>query len=318
MSKGFMRISRDKLDDFGWSHNPQVYYVFFRLLFKASYKDKKIGTIDIKRGQIITGRKLLSAEFHLSEQQIRTCLTKLESTGYINQQSTNKYTIITICEYDSWQGEQPTNIDISNQQITNNQPTNNQQITTIKIKEESKEVNKEKKEEDTNVSKKKDSELSDLESEFERFRIKYRRCGGKVRGLQTELGDLKKKHKDWKEVIPLLNNAIENENKARKDAEAMNKFFPSIQKLQTYLNNRSWEAYISDDVESNDNEYRPLEFGVQQKWNPVRKCLEVPTPYHSMLNDGYTNDNRPDGAMISWQMYMWKWSADKKVWIEQK
>ena len=96
--------------------------------------------------------------------------------------------------------------------------------------------------------------------------------------------------------------------------------------FQRYLSKKEYETIVMKNGNpifepqrfDIDGEYKPFADGVQQKWNPARKCLEVPTPYHSMLNDGYTNDNRPDGAMISWQMYMWKWSADKKVWIEQK
>lgn len=153
MCKGYMMLSREKVDDFEWSCNPNVFYVFFKLLFKANYKDKKWEGVDVKRGQLVAGRKALSEELNLSEQQIRTCLDKLTKTGYINQQTTNKYTIITICEYDSWIGGQQLLQPTNNQQITNNQPTNNQQITTPIIKE-IKEISKE---EDTNVSKKKSS-----------------------------------------------------------------------------------------------------------------------------------------------------------------
>lgn len=156
MCKGFMRISREKVTEFEWLSNPNTFYVFMRLLFKANYKDGRWEGNEVKRGQLITGRKSLSEELNLSEQQIRTCLDKLQRTGYITIKATNKFSIITICNYDGWQNETLPSNQQDNQQITNNQPTNNQQITTIEeLKEEINKLKKEK-EELTTVSKKKD------------------------------------------------------------------------------------------------------------------------------------------------------------------
>lgn len=35
------------------------------------------------------------------------------------------------------------------------------------------------------------------------------------------------------------------------------------------------------------------------------------------LHDGYTDDDRPDGARVVNQVTVWQWSADKKEWIKQ-
>ncbi len=118
-------LLKERLSEFEWLANPTICYCFIRLLLKAREADGNVMGLFVRRGQMITSRKALSAELSLSEQVIRTCLSKLQDTGYINQQTTNKYTIITICNYDSWSvcGNP------SNQQITNKQQTNNQQIT---------------------------------------------------------------------------------------------------------------------------------------------------------------------------------------------
>lgn len=158
MCKGFMRISREKVSEFEWLSNPNTFYVFMRLLFKANFKDSRREGIEVKRGQFITGRKALSEELNLSEQQIRTCLDKLSKTGYITIQSTNRYSIVTICNYDGWQNNIEAGNQQSNQQITNEQPTDNQQITTIEISKEIEELKKENerlKEELANASLKK-------------------------------------------------------------------------------------------------------------------------------------------------------------------
>ncbi len=124
-----------------WADTPNMVSLFIHLLLLANYEDKEWHGVTIKRGQLVTGRVALAKIVGISEQQVRTCLARLQDTGEISLKSTNKFTIITICKFDSYQqnekAEQPTN----NQQITNNQPTNNQQITTPK---ESKEIKKEK------------------------------------------------------------------------------------------------------------------------------------------------------------------------------
>ena len=158
MCKGFMRVSREKVSDFEWLDNPTICYCFFRLLFKANYKDGRWQGIEVKRGQLLTGRKSLSDELNLTERQIRTCLEKLTTTGYIDQQTTNKYTIITICNYDSWQDENNMSDQQNVTQTTNKRPTNDQQTTTIEISKEIEELKKENerlKEELANASKKK-------------------------------------------------------------------------------------------------------------------------------------------------------------------
>ena len=122
-----------------WADTPNMVSLFIHLLLLANYEDKEWHGVTIKRGQLVTGRMALAKIVGISEQQVRTCLARLQDTGEISLESTNKFTIITICKFDSYQqsekAEQPTN----NQQITNNQPTNNQQITTPK---ESKEIKK--------------------------------------------------------------------------------------------------------------------------------------------------------------------------------
>lgn len=158
MCKGFMRISREKVSEFEWLSNPNTFYVFMRLLFKANYKDSRWEGVEIKRGQFVTGRKALSEELNLSEQQIRTCLDKLSKTGYITIKSTNRYSIVTICNYEVWQDDTETSNQQANQQLTNNQPTTNQQLTTIEERKEIEELKKENerlKEELANASLKK-------------------------------------------------------------------------------------------------------------------------------------------------------------------
>jgi hypothetical protein len=111
-----------------WHTDPNMVSLFFHLLSMASKKDTRFRGYDIKRGQVVVGRKMLSEKTGISEQTVRTCLARLEHTGEISRKSTNKFSIITICNYNSYQP----NFGESNQQLTSNQPTTNQQLTTLK------------------------------------------------------------------------------------------------------------------------------------------------------------------------------------------
>ena len=65
----------------------------------------------------------------MSVQSVRTSLNHLMATGVITTRSTNKYTIITIVNWDSYQhqvaGDNPLNNQSVNQGLTHNQPATN-------------------------------------------------------------------------------------------------------------------------------------------------------------------------------------------------
>lgn len=127
----WVKLSR-KITDWEWYTDSVVLRVFVHLLIIANWQPKKWKGEMIDVGEAVIGRKALAEALELSEQQVRTALDKLENSKTISRRTTNKYTIVKVLKYCTYQGlddeEQPTN----NQQITNNQPTNNQQITTPK------------------------------------------------------------------------------------------------------------------------------------------------------------------------------------------
>jgi DNA-binding transcriptional MocR family regulator len=83
--------------------------------------------VDLERGQLCTGRHRLAGELGMSEQTIRTALEHLHNLEMITSEPTNKFTIYSIVNYNSYQDQQPT----INQPTTNEQPTSNQPTTTI-------------------------------------------------------------------------------------------------------------------------------------------------------------------------------------------
>jgi hypothetical protein len=131
---GWIKIYR-KLIEWEWFNDSKMVHLFIYLLISANHKDGTFKGQKVKRGQVITGRIKISAVTGISEQSIRTCLQRLESTNEITIKTTNKNSVITLLNYDLYQSED-VNDQATNQQttskITNNQPTNNQQLTTNK------------------------------------------------------------------------------------------------------------------------------------------------------------------------------------------
>ncbi len=125
---GFVKIHR-KLLQWGWYQDNVVKGVFLHLLLTAAFRDSQWMGRTIKRGQVVVGVQKMADELGFTRQQVRTAIKKLKSTNEITTETTNKYTIVTVVNWEEYQliDEIPTN-KITNTP-TNEQPTNNQQIT---------------------------------------------------------------------------------------------------------------------------------------------------------------------------------------------
>ena len=64
---------------------------------------------------------------------------------------------------------------------------------------------------------------------------------GTKRGLQTEFDNFCKKHKDWKEILPLLLPAIKYQITNREQTKLKQEFVPPPKNFKTWINNRCWE-----------------------------------------------------------------------------
>ena len=132
MNNGWVSLHRGILgSQFG--SNLEMMGLFCALLLKANHKDgyTKDGTL-IKSGQFMTSQKILASEFNIDRNALRRKLKKLESAQQIEQQSSNKNTIITITNWHKYQtsehhNEQQVNIKrtSSEHQVNTNNNNNN-------------------------------------------------------------------------------------------------------------------------------------------------------------------------------------------------
>ena len=124
----YIRLYR-KITNWEWYSDGNTMRVFLHLLLTANWKDGRYRGFEIPRGSTVIGRKALAKTLKISEQEVRTSLFHLQSTNEITMKSTNKFTIVTLVNYDNYQvfanESNQQNNQQSNQQLTNNQPTTN-------------------------------------------------------------------------------------------------------------------------------------------------------------------------------------------------
>jgi hypothetical protein len=129
MDRGWIKVYR-KITEWEWYQDANTFRVFFHLLITANHSSQKWRGIVVGRGQLITSRKALCGSLALTERQVRTALTHLESTNEITIETTNKYSLITIVNYDKYQGTDNAEDQQSDNQATNRRPSNGQHSTT--------------------------------------------------------------------------------------------------------------------------------------------------------------------------------------------
>lgn len=97
------------MTEWRWYRDTYTKCLFLHLLLTANYKDAPYKRITVRRGQVLTSISRLSRELDIPEITVRRKLDNLKSTGEVVTETTNKWTIITICNYESYQGSQKTN-----------------------------------------------------------------------------------------------------------------------------------------------------------------------------------------------------------------
>ena len=110
--------------EWGWYSDPNTKALFLHLLLVATFKDGEYMGYKLKPGDAVVGFKSLSETLGMSVQEVRTAMKHLELTGEITRKSTNRFSIVSIANWASYQ--------LVEEKVTNNQPTSNQQITTSK------------------------------------------------------------------------------------------------------------------------------------------------------------------------------------------
>ncbi|GAA6287391.1 hypothetical protein F200043G1_01640 [[Clostridium] innocuum] len=154
MSKqGYIKLYRQITDTPVWADSDKL-KLWLMCLMKATHDEKTqvVGNqiIELKAGQFITGRAALSDDFNRDVKKDRRVdgltlfrwLSLFEKMEMLNIKKTNKYSLVTVLNWDKYQGQRTSN----EQQLNNKRTSNEQQLNTNKNDKNVKNVKNEKKE----------------------------------------------------------------------------------------------------------------------------------------------------------------------------
>lgn len=131
--EGWIKLHRALLNSFVFAH-PTTLKIWVWLLLKANHRHKytvcKVGfgfqDIELQPGQLKFGRAEAEEELCINGNTIYKHLHKLKDAGNILIESNNHFSIITICNWETYQSENGTEI------TAKEQHGNNSQVTTRK------------------------------------------------------------------------------------------------------------------------------------------------------------------------------------------
>jgi len=199
-------------DGYAWS------YLYSRANFRPTIVNFRNQYIHVERGQFVTSKSKLQVLFGWSKKRVNSFLTSLEVGGMSTTRTTNRFIIITICNYGKFQSTE-------DEKGSAEGPTESQQRATDK---------NEKKEKNNNMS---ESDHSD----FNIFYQAYPKRESKKKALEAWV-----KIKPDQTLVTIILSAIEKQKIHKAGLKSRNEFCPEWPLPATWLNGRRWEDEIPD------------------------------------------------------------------------
>jgi hypothetical protein len=152
LNNGFIKLFRCIEDSFFWNDS-QAVHLWIQLLLSANHRDKEMllsgEKVIIKSGHFVCSRNTLSLKTGINESKVHRILKVFESEQMIEQQMNSKFRMISISNWNKYQGSEQVN----EQQMNSRRTADEQQMNTNN--NDKNEKNDKNKEKDTIVSKKK-------------------------------------------------------------------------------------------------------------------------------------------------------------------
>jgi hypothetical protein len=130
MQRGYVKLWRKSIDA-GWLSNHKLWAFWCWCLMKASHKehDMIVGCqqVHLIPGEFVFGLNKASEELEMSIRSIRTILDFLKKSKNLTIKTTNKFSVISIVNWHTYQSDK-----IENDKQNDKPPTNNRQATDNK------------------------------------------------------------------------------------------------------------------------------------------------------------------------------------------
>jgi len=110
--KGWIKVYRDIRDHWIWKDERKLKW-WLDIIMEVNHEDKKVPIgfkiFDCKRGQSLNSLKTWGDRWNVSKTVVNNFFTMLESDNMIKTENLTQTTRMTICNYETYQGEQNAN-----------------------------------------------------------------------------------------------------------------------------------------------------------------------------------------------------------------
>lgn len=106
MSNGWITLHR-KIQKASWYGNPEYVSLFIHMLLRANHKPANVlmgnQLIKLKRGQFVSGRKVLAKESGIQESKVTRIISVFKTEQQVEQQAFSKFSVFTMVNYHNHQ-----------------------------------------------------------------------------------------------------------------------------------------------------------------------------------------------------------------------
>lgn len=229
-TRGYVLIWKQILETSFFKDSYAVHLAIY-LTLKANHADNKTvfngEEIIIKRGQVLTGRHKLAKDLGITPSTVWRKCELLRKVGFLDIETNNRFSIITLTKYDTYQNPRYDGGQPSGQQMDNKRTTDGQQMDTPNKDKEVNELN-----------------TKTLTERFDRFWKAYPRKASK--GQAEKVWN---KIKPSEQLLAAMVAMIERAKTSEQWQEKKGKYIPHP---ATWLNAKGWEDEHGDTETEDD------------------------------------------------------------------
>lgn len=206
MDEGYIKLFRS-MTSWEWYQDANTTRVFLHLLLNANLEETRFMNHVIPKGGLVIGRKRLAADLGISERSVRTALKHLKLTNEVTIETTNRFSIVTIVNWEKYQINSKRVTNRPTNEVANNRPTSDQQVTTEKEykNKELKNIKEEIHKEEISIS-----DYEKVQEIFNKTCIFFKPCSVITKTRSDKIKKLLKQFsfEDVKEVFEKANNNV--------------------------------------------------------------------------------------------------------------
>lgn len=139
MAQGYVLLHRSSVES-EFFQDEWLCKLWMWCLCRANYKDQEWKGETIAAGSFVTGRHAAADALRVTESKFYRGLKRLENMQMIVTKSNNRFTIVTLCNWDIYQNVQSANRTTDEQPANSQRTTNEQPANTIKERKQERNI----------------------------------------------------------------------------------------------------------------------------------------------------------------------------------